>query len=315
MGQMLIPAAIGAGIGAVGGAAMGKNPLKTALLGAGIGAGGAGLSTDDVTEGSTNLYYTDARARGAISGATNISYNPGTGAITGSLTPSLTNITMNSDAATGGLDGDGLGVVLLDQKSSSNFLGESNFVVKIGFGSAGSGSLKTVAKFGTSYSEIDTTLSVGNRLSCDGSFAVGDDGNLQNSVFHGNIDVQNTSGAVKARIDTLGDAVFSGDVTSNGSFSDQRLKENIVPLEKGLETLEQIKTYTFNYKERPQDTHPGVIAQEIEELVPEVVYDIEMEAGTYKAVRYQQLVPLLINAIKDLSEKVNVLENKLNNKE
>jgi len=40
---MLIPAAIGAGIGAVGGAAMGKNPLKTALLGAGIGAGGAGL--------------------------------------------------------------------------------------------------------------------------------------------------------------------------------------------------------------------------------------------------------------------------------
>ena len=43
MGQMLIPAAIGAGIGAVGGAAMGKNPLKTALLGAGIGAGGAGL--------------------------------------------------------------------------------------------------------------------------------------------------------------------------------------------------------------------------------------------------------------------------------
>jgi len=280
-----------------------------------IGAGGAGLSTDDVTEGSTNLYYTDARARGAISGATNISYNPGTGAITGSLTPSLTNITMNSDAATGGLDGDGLGVVLLDQKSSSNFLGESNFVVKIGFGSAGSGSLKTVAKFGTSYSEIDTTLSVGNRLSCDGSFAVGDDGNLQNSVFHGNIDVQNTSGAVKARIDTLGDAVFSGDVTSNGSFSDQRLKENIVPLEKGLETLEQIKTYTFNYKERPQDTHPGVIAQEIEELVPEVVYDIEMEAGTYKAVRYQQLVPLLINAIKDLSEKVNVLENKLNNKE
>ena len=55
--------------------------------------------------------------------------------------------------------------------------------------------------------------------------------------------------------------------------------------------------------------------QEIEELVPEVVYDIEMEAGTYKAVRYQQLVPLLINAIKDLSEKVNVLENKLINKE
>jgi len=43
MGQMLIPALIGAGVGAVGGAAMGKNPFTTAMLGAGLGAtGGAG---------------------------------------------------------------------------------------------------------------------------------------------------------------------------------------------------------------------------------------------------------------------------------
>jgi hypothetical protein len=42
MGQMLVPAMIGAGVGAVGGAAMGKNPFKTALLGAGVGAAGAG---------------------------------------------------------------------------------------------------------------------------------------------------------------------------------------------------------------------------------------------------------------------------------
>ena len=43
MGAMLVPALIGAGVGAVGGAAMGKNPFKTALLGAGLGAtGGAG---------------------------------------------------------------------------------------------------------------------------------------------------------------------------------------------------------------------------------------------------------------------------------
>jgi hypothetical protein len=40
-----------------------------------------------------------------------------------------------------------------------------------------------------------------------------------------------------------------------------------------------------------------------------------MEDDTYRAVRYQQLVPILIKAIQDLSEKVNVLENKLENKE
>jgi hypothetical protein len=43
MGAMLMPAMIGAGIGAVGGAITGQSPFKTALLGAGLGAGGAGL--------------------------------------------------------------------------------------------------------------------------------------------------------------------------------------------------------------------------------------------------------------------------------
>ena len=101
--------------------------------------------------------------------------------------------------------------------------------------------------------------------------------------------------------------------TSITGLSDERLKENIVPLEKGLEQVEQIKTYTFNYKDRPEDTLPGVIAQEIEQILPEVVYDIEMEDDTYKAVRYQQIVPVLIEAIKDLSDKVKDLENRLEN--
>jgi hypothetical protein len=43
MGQLLVPAMIGGGIGALGGAVSGSNPFKTALLGAGLGAGGAGL--------------------------------------------------------------------------------------------------------------------------------------------------------------------------------------------------------------------------------------------------------------------------------
>jgi hypothetical protein len=43
MGQLLVPAMIGAGVGALGGAVTGKNPFKTALLGGALGAGGAGL--------------------------------------------------------------------------------------------------------------------------------------------------------------------------------------------------------------------------------------------------------------------------------
>jgi len=53
MGQLLVPAMIGAGVGAVGGAATGANPFKTALLGAGLGAGGAGLMGAGAAGGAT----------------------------------------------------------------------------------------------------------------------------------------------------------------------------------------------------------------------------------------------------------------------
>lgn len=54
MGQLLVPALVGAGVGALGGAVTGNNPFKTALLGAGLGAGGAGLlGAGGATAGAT----------------------------------------------------------------------------------------------------------------------------------------------------------------------------------------------------------------------------------------------------------------------
>lgn len=252
-----------------------------------IGPGGAGLSTDDVSEGSTNLYHTTARARAAFSGGDGINLS-----------------------ATGVISFDGQGE--LDTYKGNEFINTGSVGTGIKAYMTGSiaasvpvGRLSSLWS-GLTYNPLSWTpggVSVEGALTGTGDF----------QVTSGEFRV-GTQGSLKASIDQSGNGFFTGDVTSNGSASDERLKENIKPLEKGLETIEQIKTYTFNYKDRPQDTHPGVIAQEIEELVPEVVYDIEMDGDTYKAVRYQQLVPLLINAIKDLSEKVNVLENKLNNK-
>ena len=269
-----------------------------------IGAGGAGLSTDDVTEGSTNLYYTTTRARAAFSGGDGINL---------------------SAAGVISFDGDGE----LDTYKGNKFIGTggyvdaNNYAYIEGRASGGQGYLRIARYVGGTNTQLVDFASNMNVYSA--IYTYGDSysyvSNGGNKTYHHDVSLNTTTffsggSTIKAQIDgDTGSAVFVGDVTTNGSFSDERLKENIKPLEKGLETLEQIKTYTFNYKERPQDTHPGVIAQEIEELVPEVVYDIEMEDGTYKAVRYQQLVPLLINAIKDLSEKVNVLENKLINKE
>jgi hypothetical protein len=53
MGQLLVPALVGGGVGALGGAVTGNNPFKTALLGAGLGAGGAGLMGAGGAAGAT----------------------------------------------------------------------------------------------------------------------------------------------------------------------------------------------------------------------------------------------------------------------
>lgn len=253
-----------------------------------IGSGGGGLSTDDISEGSTNLYFTDARARGVFSGGDGINIATD-GTISFDGEGELNTYKGNEFITTGSVSGDEKAFIT------------GKRLINVPFGVLNSN------WSGTDY-EVLTWGPSGINVNGYGYF------NDDVQVRDGDVEVYSGSTKV-AQIDQSGNGIFVGDVTTNGSFSDERLKENIVPLEKGLDTLEQIKTYTFNYKDGPQDTHPGVIAQELEQLVPEVVYDIEMEDDTYKAVRYQQLVPILIKAIQDLSEKVNVLENKLENKE
>ncbi len=103
-----------------------------------------------------------------------------------------------------------------------------------------------------------------------------------------------------------------GDVIAFFS-SDERLKENIQPIEDALSKVELISGNTYDWKEGFDNIHPhkgndvGVIAQEVEKVLPQVV--INRENG-YKAVDYEKIVPLLIEAIKELSAKVKELEKK-----
>lgn len=93
--------------------------------------------------------------------------------------------------------------------------------------------------------------------------------------------------------------------------SDKRLKDNIKTISNPISKILQIGGYTFNWNEK-QDTYKGqdvgVIAQEIEKVLPEIVE--ERENG-YKAVKYEKIVPLLIEAIKDQQKQIDELKNKL----
>ena len=102
-----------------------------------------------------------------------------------------------------------------------------------------------------------------------------------------------------------------GDVIAYAA-SDKRLKNNIQPINNALDTLTNIGGYTFDWDETLKDTHGhegkdiGVIAQEIEKVLPEVV--TTRESG-YKAVKYEKIVPLLIEAIKELKAEVDRLKS------
>jgi len=91
-----------------------------------------------------------------------------------------------------------------------------------------------------------------------------------------------------------------------GEFSDERLKDNIQTLENGLDKVEQLRGVTYT-KENKKEI--GVIAQEVEKILPEIVLTADDEMGT-KSVDYGKITSVLIEAIKELSTRVKELENK-----
>ena len=119
-----------------------------------------------------------------------------------------------------------------------------------------------------------------------------------------------TSFTVSSAMAVTGAITATGEVTAY--YSDLRLKTNIVPIADALEKVEAINGVTFDPNEDAlalgvEDRHQmGVIAQEIEAVAPELVTESAFKG--YKTVRYDKLTALLIEAVKELSAKVKVLE-------
>ena len=100
-----------------------------------------------------------------------------------------------------------------------------------------------------------------------------------------------------------GAILASGNITA---FSDIRLKDNIEQISGALDRVSRIRgvTYTRNDLEDTDRRYAGVIAQEIEQVLPEAVFD----SGEMKAVDYNATIGLLIEAVKELTARVAELE-------
>ena len=116
---------------------------------------------------------------------------------------------------------------------------------------------------------------------------------------------------------TTGEIRATNDVTAFYS-SDERLKENIVKLEGALDKVNSLRGVTFDWKDLTEEERKtihshegsdiGVIAQEVQEQYPELVH--QREHG-YLSVDYQKLTAVLIEAVKELSQKVTDLEHRI----
>jgi len=88
------------------------------------------------------------------------------------------------------------------------------------------------------------------------------------------------------------------------SLSDINFKENVNTVDAALDKVNQLRGVSFNWKESGEASY-GVIAQELESVLPELVH-----GDNPKRVNYNGIIGVLIESIKELSERVNDLENK-----
>ena len=101
----------------------------------------------------------------------------------------------------------------------------------------------------------------------------------------------------------------SGDITAFYS-SDERLKDNVTPIASAIDKIRKIGGYEFDWNDNSEHSghDVGVIAQEIEKVLPEVV---TTRGNGYKAVRYEKIVALLIAALNEQQLQIDELKSKI----
>lgn len=119
----------------------------------------------------------------------------------------------------------------------------------------------------------------------------------------GNVGIQLTDSTPTEALHVNGKILAENDITA---FSDERLKENIETIPNALEKVSQLRGVEFTRKDTGEKSI-GVIAQEIEKVIPEVVSTTN-SADEMKSVAYGNVVGLLIEAIKDLQQEVEELK-------
>ncbi|MBW1898139.1 MAG: tail fiber domain-containing protein [Deltaproteobacteria bacterium] len=128
----------------------------------------------------------------------------------------------------------------------------------------------------------------------------------------GNIILTPGSGETDGLVIVNGSGTYSGTWTQS---SDERFKKNIEPLRNSIDKIEQLNgvSYELRKEEFPEKNFSnrkqiGLIAQDVEKVLPELV---RTDSEGYKSVAYQNMVPVLIEAIKEQQDEIEDLNNRI----
>ena len=230
------------------------------------------ISGDIDVDGTTNLDVVD------IDGAVDMASTLGvSGVVTANAGVVIDNITIDGteiDLSSGNLTLDSAGHIVLDADG-----GELQFK--------------------------DGGTAIGTIYNSSSNLAIYSAGSDNDLLLQGN-DGGSLITALSLDMSAAGAATFNNDVTA---FSDNRFKEDIETIPDGLSKVCKLRGVTYTRIDADNNKHMGVIAQEVEKVIPEVV-KTDKSKEKIKSVAYGNMVGLLIEAIKDLKNEVDELKNR-----
>lgn len=233
------------------------------------------LSVDGTLGVTGNL---TASANLSVTGTTTLGTTTiGAATITGNLTVQGTTTTVDSATAQTLNLGDGDKLQLGDGNDLQIFHDGSQSIIQDG----GTGPLKIKTNL----------LQVNNAADTEQMLQITEDGAVQ-AFYDNSVKLATTSTGVTVTGDV--------DASNFNATSDVALKDNLALVENPLEKLSNISGYTFNWKKDNKEA-VGIIAQEVEQIFPQLV---TTGNDGYKRVNYDALIPVMIEAIKELSAKI-----------
>lgn len=278
------------------------NVVNTSTLTIGVGASSiSGSNTGDNAVNSN--YASDYRAANFIAGTNYVA--PG-GALGTPSSGTLTNCTFP----------------ILNQNTSGTAAGLSS-TLAVGSGGTGTTTLalnNVILGNGTSVVQVVAPSTSGNVLTSNGTTWVSQAisgsgatlGDVVSGTYYPGMSTTNSGVWTSAFVDTTNLYYTKSTSTLNclafNATSDSRYKTNIVPIKNGLSVINKMQGVSFNWSENGNKSY-GVVAQEIEMLLPTIV-ETNADLDGKKSVNYNAIIGFLIEAVKEMSAKIDKLENK-----